>query len=256
MQSLEHCENTEKPKSADGILIKTTLVDFPSVLSAVFFLKGCNLRCPYCQNKELVDLTQPLENPTTIEELFSHLEKRKNVLSGLVVSGGEPLLNKNTKEILKKAKLLGFKTKLDTNGTLPERLQEVLENPELRADFVALDVKTSPEKYLEKLTNVKKLTAEATTSLSEKILQSIKIVSFLPEEQREFRTVLVPGIVSKEDIKRISELLPENATWYLAHFSNLHCLESGFENVEPFSEQEEKELLSIAKERIKNTFLR
>lgn len=157
-----------------GSLIKTTLVDFPGRVSASFFLRGCNLRCPYCYNAELV-LTgsegngsdkntdgsfsvQAHSTLSTINELFAHLEKRRNVLSGLVISGGEPLLNEYTPVIIQKAKSLGYKIKLDTNGTLPDTLQKFLCDENLRPDFVAMDIKTSPHRYAKMLLGQKKKT--------------------------------------------------------------------------------------------------
>ena len=280
-----------RKQKKDGILIKTTLVDFPSELSSAFFLPGCNLRCPYCQNRELVLplllQEQENENLVSIEDLFTHLERRKNVLSGLVISGGEPLLNSRTKEILSRAKKLGYKTKLDTNGTFPEKLEDILENPETRPDYVALDVKTSPEKYFEMLTEysrnsvsqndsqdrmktsqTKAVNTQETataqnsvpeklkTALAEKIKKSIKIISALPPKSYEIRTVLVPGITTKDDIENISFLLNKDASWYLAHFSNISCLSKTFENLQPYSREEEQTLLDTARKRVKNTFLR
>ena len=127
-----------------GVLVKTTLVDFPGRVAGSFFLKGCNLRCPYCYNTELITGNA---GDDTINELFAHLEKRQGILTGIVISGGEPLLNPYTKEIILKAKELEYKVKLDTNGTLPEKLAELLEDEKLRPDFVAMDIKTSPERY-------------------------------------------------------------------------------------------------------------
>ena len=107
-----------------GVLVKTTCVDYPGILAGSFFLKGCNLRCPYCYNTGLVlgkdDGTQPLN---TVQELFDHLEKRQGILKGLTISGGEPLLNPFTPLIIRKAKELGYLVKLDTNGTLPDELK-------------------------------------------------------------------------------------------------------------------------------------
>ena len=118
-----------------GVLVKTTLVDFPGRVAGSFFLKGCNLRCPYCYNTGLLlgenqsDTSKTAADEySTVNELFSHLKKRQGILSGLVISGGEPLLNPYTKEIILKAKELEYKVKLDTNGTLPEKLAELLEN--------------------------------------------------------------------------------------------------------------------------------
>ena len=118
-----------------GILVKTTCVDYPGRVAGSFFLKGCNLRCPYCYNTVLVSGTNSLESLNTVEELFAHLEKRQGILSGLVLSGGEPLLNPYTPIIIKKAKELNYKIKIDTNGTLPDELESFINNSELNNSF-------------------------------------------------------------------------------------------------------------------------
>ena len=142
-------KSTEK----QGVLVKTSLVDYPGLVSCAFFLKNCNLRCPYCYNRGLIfgENENEEENYSSLDELFSHLEKRKNVIKGFVLSGGEPLLNPKTPEILSFAKKTGYKVKLDTNGTLPEKLKTILEKPETSPDYIACDIKTNPDKYFEKL---------------------------------------------------------------------------------------------------------
>ncbi len=132
-----------------GVLVKTTCVDFPGRVAGSFFLKGCNIRCPYCYNVGLVleDSVYDSEPLSTVAELFAHLEKRQGILSGLVISGGEPLLNPYTPLIIKKARELGYKIKIDTTGTLPGKLKVLVDNPELRPDFIAMDIKTTPARY-------------------------------------------------------------------------------------------------------------
>ena len=132
-----------------GVLVKTTCVDFPGLVAGSFFLKGCNIRCPYCYNIGLVHETEGADTEplSTVNELFAHLEKRQGILKGLVISGGEPLLNPYTPVIIKKARELGYKIKIDTNGTLPEKLRALVEDPELKPDFIAMDIKTTPARY-------------------------------------------------------------------------------------------------------------
>lgn len=184
---------TEKPA---GILIKTTLADFPKTVACSFFLPGCNLRCPYCYNAELANGTIPKE-AVSIEELHRHLKKRKNVLEGIAISGGEALLNPLLNEIILYAKSLGYKIKLDTNGTLPEKLEKLIKNPLTKPDFIAMDIKTSPEKYK----NLLAITGDK-TDFPEKIINSIKLISEYNAGQREFRTVLVPGLIEMNEIGR------------------------------------------------------
>ena len=114
-----------------GILVKTTCVDYPGHLAGSFFLRGCNLRCPYCYNINLVEAHND-EELVSITDLFAHLEKRQGILSALVISGGEPLINPYTPIIIKKARELGYKIKLDTTGTLPDELEFFLNSKDYK----------------------------------------------------------------------------------------------------------------------------
>nr|WP_318660265.1 anaerobic ribonucleoside-triphosphate reductase activating protein [uncultured Treponema sp.] len=239
-----------------GVLIKTTLVDFPGCVAATFFLKGCNLRCPYCYNWELVSAEN--ENQNNIQfvscaAVLEHLYKRKNVIEGLVISGGEPLLNPVTPLLIKKAKSLGIKIKLDTNGTLPDALESIVKNPETTPDFIAMDIKTSPEKYKEKIHTAENLKDKDIEKLLER---SVKIISTLSDKNYEIRTVLVPHLVEKEDIKKIAELLPENAAWRFAQFRNENCLDPSYNDIIPYTDSELSELVTFAKTLIKDSVLR
>ena len=124
-------------------LVKTTLLDYPGLVAAVLFTAGCNLRCPWCQNPGLVHA--PWDDGLLSEdEVFAFLEKRRNVLQGVVITGGEPLVHECLPTLLERIKALGYRIKLDTNGTYPERL--VALNPAL-VDYVAFDLKNVPADY-------------------------------------------------------------------------------------------------------------
>lgn len=124
-------------------LQKLTLLDFPGKVACTVFLGGCNMRCPFCHNAQLFG-GKP-EEIMSSEEFFSFLESRKGLLEGVCVSGGEPTLTKELPDFLKKIKALGFSVKLDTNGSRPEILRQLLEEKVL--DYVAMDVKNSPRLY-------------------------------------------------------------------------------------------------------------
>lgn len=247
---------SSKAEETKGILLKTTLIDFPGRVACVFFLPGCNLRCPYCYNRELALGISPEEISVSAEELYKHLGKRKNVLSGLVLSGGEALLNPNLAEIIETAKSLGYKIKLDTNGTLPEKLEKIISTERTRPDFIAMDIKTSPAKYAEKLASPKKQENKNEINFPERILNSIKLVSEFPPQRREFRTVLVPTLVSKEDIEEISKILPADSIWKFSQFTNENCLSPEFNKISPFSESQAEEFVKTAQKRIPNASLR
>ena len=130
-------------KSLGYGLVKTTLLDYPGLVSAVVFTAGCNLRCPWCQNPGLVH--PPWDDGLLPEtELFAFLEKRRNVLQGVVVTGGEPLVHPDLPSFLRRIKDLGYQVKLDTNGTYPDRLEAL--DPGL-VDYLAFDVKNAPSVY-------------------------------------------------------------------------------------------------------------
>ena len=245
--------DTQKASPA-GALIKTTLVDYPSRVASSLFLTGCTFRCPYCYNAPLVFCTESKENLATLDEVLTHLEKRKNVLSGFVISGGEALLNPLTKDLIRFAKSLGYKVKLDTNGSLPEKLSELLSDSETTPDFVAMDIKTSPSRYA----SVIAPQAQKDSSYWEGNLRScVQILcEHYKSDQREWRTVLVPPLVSKEDILAISQLLPEDASWQFAQFRNENCLDPSYNDILPYSDKEAGELVAYAQTLRKGAALR
>jgi len=236
-----------------GVLIKTTAVDFPSILATSLFLKGCNLRCPYCYNKDLVTNQLPENEGVTFEEVINHLEKRKNVLKGFVISGGEALLSPYLEPLILEAKKLGYKIKLDTNGTLPFLLEKLISNPDLCPDFIAMDVKTSLEKYELLMPFADE---NQKNKIKKAITDSIKILSVFPANKREFRTVLVPSLINREDIEKIANLLPKDASWQFAQFRNENCLDSTYNKISPYIEKDALELIEFAKTIIPQAQLR
>lgn len=236
-------------------------------------MRGCNLRCPYCYNTELVEpaeasqaqdaggdenCSQDLnagaragrDQPQFVgeEEILAHLKKRANVLSGFVISGGEPLCQPElVRRLVLEARSLGYKIKLDTNGIFPDRLQKLLDDKACAPDYIALDIKTSPARYKE---------LQAQDAAAEKIIRSIKIVSALPAEEREFRTVLYPPLVGRAEIEEIAALLPADARWYFARFQNSHCLREAAEKVQPYTDAEEAALVDLARSKISAAELR
>lgn len=240
-----------------GVLVKTTCVDYPRILAGSFFLKGCNLRCPYCYNTGLVlgkdDGTQPLN---TVQELFDHLEKRQGILKGLTVSGGEPLLNPYTPLIIRKAKELGYLVKLDTNGTLPDELEAFINNPDLHPDFIAMDIKTSPERYAQVICPAFSKYHNNTEHFVNVLKRSAELVAAYPADKREWRTVLVPPLVQKEDIKNMSAILPADASWQFAQFMNQNCIDPAYNEIYPYSDSEVKEIIEYAKTFITKSELR
>ena len=245
-----------------GVLVKTTLVDFPGRVASSLFLRGCNLRCPYCYNAGLVLGGEAAADDSyaTAEEVFLHLEKRKNVLTGFVVSGGEPLVNPLTPYLVSYAKALGYRVKLDTNGTLPDELNALIEDDTMRPDFIAMDIKTSPSRYGELLgslkTQDKSTAAKIAEDFSSRIAAAARLTSSLPPFSREWRTVLVPPLVTKRDIREMAALLPSDASWRFAQFRNENCIDPAYNDIAPYSDAEAASLVEYAKTFIKDSELR
>ncbi|MBQ9543718.1 MAG: anaerobic ribonucleoside-triphosphate reductase activating protein [Clostridia bacterium] len=188
-------------------LQKMTLLDFPGKVACTVFTGGCDLRCVFCHNYELA--TGKAEPYCGEEEFFSFLEKRRGLIDGVAVTGGEPCLQKDLPEFLKKVRALGFSTKLDTNGFHPEMLKRIVD--EKLADYIAVDVKNSPEKY-------------AATCGLEKIdlaplFESLAILKDSGAEY-ELRTTVVDQLHDEEDVKKIGEMIRGTKFWFIQCFAD------------------------------------
>lgn len=188
-----------------GGLQRFTLIDYPGKIAAIVFCQGCNLRCGYCHNPELV--VPERRGPLIPEEtVFEFLERRRGYLQGVVVTGGEPTLQKDLADFLKKVKQLGFAIKLDTNGTLPAALEHLLQ--ERLLDYIAMDVKTSLEKYPQ-MTGV--------PCAVETLRQSIDLIRHSGIEF-EFRTTVVKPFCTTEDLEKIKDLIGPAAKYRIQSF--------------------------------------
>ena len=185
------------------------------------------MRCPFCHNTPLV--TGTAEERYSEEEIFSFLKKRQGLLDGVAVTGGEPLLQKDIVEFLSKIKKMGYKVKLDTNGSYPERLQELVEKG--LADYIAMDIKNCKEKY--SLTSG----TEIEISVIERSVDIIK-ESGIPHE---FRTTVVKELHTKDDISSVARWLGEGENYFLQSFKD-----SGDILCPGLSAHDENELISMA----------
>ena len=231
-----------------GALIKTTLADYPGKVACAWFLSGCSLRCPYCYNGELVFERLPPKDTYTEQQVFEHLKKRKNVLSGFVISGGEALIHAELPEIIQKAKKEGYAVKLDTNGMHPDKLEHLCENGETVPDFIALDIKTSPERY--------NLLGWTGGQAKENLQRSIEQCRRLGCDHYEIRTVLVPPLVQQEDIRHMADLLPRDASWRFAAFRNENCIDPAYNAIRPYSHADMCALVTYAQTFIAGAQLR
>ena len=187
-------------------LQKLTLLDYPEKTACTIFTYGCNFRCPFCHNALLV--TEKVEGIIDEEEVLSFLKKRQGILDGVCITGGEPTNQKDLIPFMKKIKDMGYLVKLDTNGYNPDVLGEILSQG--LADYVAMDLKNSEEKY--------PLTA-GTEIDTEKILTSINLIKEKAPDY-EFRTTVVSEFHNEEDIEKICLMAGSNSKLYLQQFKD------------------------------------
>ena len=220
--------------------VKTTLLDYPGRLACTVFTQGCNLRCPFCQNGSLV-LPEYFETPLDTEEILAHIKKRSSVLEGVCITGGEPTLMPDLKDFIKKIKELDLLVKLDTNGTNPEAVSELIN--EKLIDHVAMDIKASPEDYA-KVCGLPQIAFDK-ISASVELLRSSGIA-------HEFRTTLVKGLHSKASVKALAEWLAGPDAYFLQSYREedgvIEKLKGKELKLESFSKEELNELLSIVRE--------
>lgn len=199
-------------------LQRSSFSDFPGRVAAVVFTKGCNFRCPYCHNPQLVigGKTELYEEG----EILSFLEKRKGVLGGLVVSGGEPTLHHDLPRFLASVRELGYSIKLDTNGSRPEMIREILES-EL-VDYIAMDIKAPLNRYSE---------VTRTSIDSSELGRSIELIVESGVDH-EFRTTTAKPCVSRDDLMAIGDLVRGGRRYVLQPFVSEHTLDRTFKSDE------------------------
>lgn len=244
-----------------GGLQKFSLLDYPEKISAIVFTQGCNYRCQFCYNPMLVwpikvgkskyaqNVTgasgqtaerQKVHPKIKEDDLFVFLRSRVGKLDAIVITGGEPCLQKDLPKLIVKIKKLGFLVKLDTNGSYPEMLAKLV-NKKL-VDYIAMDLKAPADKY-EKVAG-----GEADF---DKIKQSVKIIrqSGLPYE---FRTTIVPELLNKDDIGEMGKVIKGAAKWYLQGFkSGVDLVERGLEGRVPYNSRQMNEMAEIGRGYVK-----
>ncbi len=192
-----------------GGFLKTSMIDFPGLVSCVIFTSGCNFVCPYCHNPDLAKGRSSVGNDSYTDEkdIISFLKKRKNLLDGVVISGGEPTLQKDLEAFCFKIKNMGYKIKLDTNGSNPHILEKLFQRKLI--DFIAMDIKTSPENY----------PLLASKKFDESLIrQSIEIIT-KSSYPYEFRTTCVKPFIDKYIIHGIGKIIQGASSYILQQCS-------------------------------------
>jgi pyruvate formate lyase activating enzyme len=214
-----------------GAWEKCTLIDFPGKIATTIFTQGCNFRCPFCHNGDLLSTKNRF--PIPLEEIFQFLERRRGQLEGVVLCGGEPTSQRDLSAFLRRVKSLGYATKLDTNGSHPATLKSL--NDEKLLDFIAIDLKHVREKYD---------TACGHPVDVDAIFES---VAFLKNSSidHELRTTVVPGLHTLEDIRNLVPLVRGAKRFTLQNFLPTHALNGEYRHRKPFDGKELEEMRSL-----------
>ena len=187
-------------------LQKLTLLDYPGTVACTVFTGGCNFRCPFCHNAALV-LPELMGQDTDEEQVLAFLKKRQGVLDGVAITGGEPLLHKDMASFLEKVRALGYKIKLDTNGSFPDRLQEIISAG--LVDRVAMDIKNAPELYARTV---------GLPALDLAPIERSKELLLRGDVDYEFRTTVVKELHKREDIEAIGQWLSGSRRYFLQNY--------------------------------------
>lgn len=224
-------------------LQKTTLLDFPGKLACTIFTAGCNFRCPFCHNSSLVVRAGEVDE-IPMESFLSYISKRKDLLDGVAITGGEPLLNPDIDELMRKIRAEGLLIKLDTNGAYPDRLEALLD--EGLVDYVAMDIKNTKEKYA--------LTAGLDESFDISLIERSIDIIMKKAPDYEFRTTVVRELHTPEDLVAISEWITDAKNYFLQKYVDSgDILAEGFS---AYSDGEMLEILDLVRKKMPQTILR
>ncbi|MBW2606940.1 MAG: anaerobic ribonucleoside-triphosphate reductase activating protein [Deltaproteobacteria bacterium] len=229
-----------------GGLQKNSLIDYPGKISCVLFTSGCNFDCPYCHNPDLANGCAKYSPFSTENGVYDFLDSRKAFLDGVVISGGEPTLQKDLVSICEKVKNMGYPVKLDTNGSRPRVLKQLIDDG--LVDYIAMDIKTDPFHYSPLIKKDCK---------PDNIISSIRII-MESELAYEFRTTCIKPIVNKQVIESISRRIKGAMLYVLQQFQNTDVLHPEFfqENEEPYDHDELLHFKSIAEPWVKRCIVR
>ena len=218
-----------------GGLQKVSLLDFPDRIAAIVFVKGCNFRCPFCFNRDLVFNNLPTISQRTV---LSFLARRQKILDGVVITGGEPLLQLDLADFIRKIRRLDFAIKLDTNGSQPKSLETLLKRKFL--DYVALDIKAPLDTRYAKAVGLSKYHPQPVINSVNLLLESK--IPF------EFRTTVVPGLHNQTSLQVMAQQLKRfvkrrQIPWLWQNFQPKSCLDQKFEKIKPYSSAKLEKLL-------------
>jgi len=228
---------------------KLSLIDYPRRLSAIVWTVGCNFRCVFCYNPELV-LPEKVAKITLIPEeiIFSYLSRQRKFIDGVVITGGEPTIHEDLPMFIRRVKDMGYLVKLDTNGTNPMILKKLISGNLI--DYIAMDVKAPVDEE-----SYKKICRVKIEELIPKIDESINVIMSSNVEY-EFRTTLVPNIHSEEAVSKIARSLSGAKLLVLQKFKPGHTLNKTLSNLKTQSDREMERMVNIAKRFVKKVVWR
>ncbi len=241
----------EVPRDGQQMEIKgvvdVSLVDWDGKVSSVFFLPSCNFRCPFCQNSALV-LHPETEKTIPFSRVKDLLEKQKGWIDGVCITGGEPTVHHDLLDLCSKLKEMGFLVKLDTNGTDPRMVKELIERR--LVDYIALDIKAplSEEKYS------KAIGIDSETFLT-KVKSTLEIL-LKSEIQYEFRTTIVPTLHKRADIEEICRSIEGCRKYVIQRFRGENTIDPAFSELTPFSDDEMEVFVAAARTFLPNVTTR
>ena len=227
-------------------LQKLSLLDYPGKIACTVFLGGCNFRCPFCHNASLA-MPDGAGEAILLEDFLAFLDSRRGRLQGVCISGGEPTLHHDLPELIAEIKSRGYAVKLDTNGTNPEMLLSLINDGLL--DYVAMDIKNSPEKYAKTISN----SEFRISNFSEQITRSVDIL-MQGSVDFEFRTTLTRELHSSEDMEAIGRWIGGEEKYFLQTYRDEgDLIEGGFT---AYSREETEAILEIVRKYLPNAELR
>jgi len=221
-------------------IIKTTLIDYPGHIATSIFTQGCNFKCPYCHNPDLIPAESGEEEYMDLDYFWDFLEDRKDFLDGVAITGGEPTLQNDLIEFIEKIKMKNFKVKLDTNGSRPDIIKNIINNKLI--DYIAMDIKSSISKYSNYSDD---------NNIEDKIIESIKVIKN-SEINYEFRTTVVPGLHNENDIEEITKIVAGSKNFTIQNFRGERPYDKDFENKLPFTEKELETFKDILEDKVNN----
>lgn len=216
-----------------GGFLPFSTIDYPDHISSVFFTQGCNCRCPFCHNPELIPYKK--DSFMSLKESFRILDERKKLIDSVAITGGEPTLQEDLADFMTSLKKKGFKIKLDTNGTFPDKIEEIARKKIV--DYISIDVKSSPAKY------------DIATGIKynfDGIVEIARILDSIPISY-ELRTTAVPGLVQTSDIEKIGAALGGDRKYVIQRFVPDKTLSEDYMKIKPYGVDVIEKMVQIAK---------